>query len=408
MRNGPYIEVSASTWNRETHGLYDYEARSIQKRVFKVNDTCSIYRFKEECYIPSSEIVLESFPLVSIEKIASEYQINLLSNDPTNKMWLVVKGIKTSKNKGYKLNEGDWLKLGRVRLRVQKIVLSPSNTSQHPFPEFFRDHHREDINDLPESEKDEKENEENEENRNSPCRICLNEVSTPADPLITPCRCAGTMRFIHLNCLKEWLKTKVASRLSEKGMSYYLKDLTCELCKCNLPAFITHEGQKVNLLTISFPLKSYIVLEEFRPERNVKQGLHFISLNDNESGSVGRGHDCDIKISDISVSRSHCKVVFVNSEFFLQDSRSKFGTLAKLKRSFMFRDGYDVTVQVSRTVLRFVHKVPWTCKNFCSCFGSSKVANANLSYLTQPEYQFSDSEVLSNLPSSRHLPNEES
>ena len=402
MSNSSYIEVSAQTWNRETHGLFDYEAKSMNKRSFRIQDSCSMYRIKEDCYIPEKEIISESTPLVRFEKISSDYQINLLSEDPNNKMWLVVKGIKSSGLKGYKLSEGDWLKMGRVKLRVQKIILSPSVASQYPFPEFFRDTDTQDIRDKVFSDADEPNTA-----GNAPCRICLSEISTPIDPLITPCRCAGTMRFIHLNCLKEWLKSKVSSRLSEKGMSYYLKDLTCELCKSNLPAFITHNDVKINLLTISFPVKPYIILEEFKPERNVKHGLHVISLNDNEYGTVGRGHDCDIKISDISVSRNHCKVRFSNSQFFLQDSSSKFGTLAKLKKSFMFRRSYDVTIQVSRTVLRMVYKTPWSCKRVCSCFGSSKVANANLSYLTQPEYQISDSEPNSFLASSRHIPEEE-
>ena len=404
MSSGSYIDVCAMTWNRETHGLFDYESKSLIKRSFRISDSCSLCRIKEDCFQSSTEIIPESTPLVRFEKISSDYQVNLISGEPNNKMWLVVKGIKSPGSKGYQLNEGDWLKLGRVKLRVQKIVLSPSSTDQHPFPEFFHDTDTQDINDKVFSDADEA----NGEGNPAPCRICLSEQSTPNDPLISPCRCAGTMRFIHLNCLKEWLKSKISSRLSEKGMSYYLKDLTCELCKCNLPAFITHNEVKINLLTIIFPLKSYIILEEFKPERHIKHGLHVISLNESEHGTVGRGHDCDIKISDISVSRNHCKVRLVNSQFFLQDSKSKFGTLAKLKRSFMFRRNYDVTIQVSRTVLKMVYKTPWTCKSLCACFGKSKVANANLSYLTQPEYQVSDSESISYLPSSRHRPGDES
>jgi pSer/pThr/pTyr-binding forkhead associated (FHA) protein len=42
---------------------------------------------------------------------------------------------------------------------------------------------------------------------------------------------------------------------------------------------------------------------------------------------IGRGQDCDIKITDISVSRNHCKINFRNGNFFLEDTGSKFGTL---------------------------------------------------------------------------------
>lgn len=40
------------------------------------------------------------------------------------------------------------------------------------------------------------------------CRICLSEETDPKDPLFTPCKCDGTMKYIHLNCLQEWLSSK--------------------------------------------------------------------------------------------------------------------------------------------------------------------------------------------------------
>lgn len=40
---------------------------------------------------------------------------------------------------------------------------------------------------------------------NSPaCRICLFEGSDDVNPLIAPCMCDGTMKLIHLDCLRTW------------------------------------------------------------------------------------------------------------------------------------------------------------------------------------------------------------
>jgi hypothetical protein len=36
------------------------------------------------------------------------------------------------------------------------------------------------------------------------CRICLDDMEEEANPFITPCKCAGSMKFIHLQCLREW------------------------------------------------------------------------------------------------------------------------------------------------------------------------------------------------------------
>lgn len=395
MNNGSHLEVNSMTWGRDTHGLFDYETKVLQRRTFKISETSSIYRLKDECFISDQNTITGSTGstgLIKIEPKASEFLVQIISEDHSCKMWLVVKEIKGKKVKGYKLSRGDWLKLGRVRLRVQKICLQPTKNSASLLPEFFKNYETELNQDKSFEKSREKKQENNEEEEKNPCRICLSDVSEAHDPLICPCNCSGTMKYIHLNCLKEWLKSKFSSKISEKGMSFHLKDLTCELCKCDFPTVITSGSQKISLLNINFPSKSYIILEEYRPEGDQKQGLHLISLDDDQYGVIGRGHDCDIKISDISVSRKHCKIRLVGSEFYVEDSRSKFGTLAKLKKSFTMRMNYDVTIQINRTVFRLLFKQPWSCKNFCQCFGSNKVLNANVSYLTQSEFNDSNSE----------------
>lgn len=52
------------------------------------------------------------------------------------------------------------------------------------------------------------------------CKICL-EVKSEEAALISPCRCAGTMRYVHEECLKAWL----LARQSE------INDSACEVCK---------------------------------------------------------------------------------------------------------------------------------------------------------------------------------
>lgn len=43
---------------------------------------------------------------------------------------------------------------------------------------------------------------------------------------------------------------------------------------------------------------------------------------------LGRGHDQDIRITDISVSRFHSKIrKNAKGYFYIQDNNSKFGTL---------------------------------------------------------------------------------
>jgi E3 ubiquitin-protein ligase DOA10 len=39
------------------------------------------------------------------------------------------------------------------------------------------------------------------------CRICL--FADPSDDLIAPCRCSGSMKFVHRNCVDEFRATKL-------------------------------------------------------------------------------------------------------------------------------------------------------------------------------------------------------
>jgi E3 ubiquitin-protein ligase DOA10 len=61
------------------------------------------------------------------------------------------------------------------------------------------------------------------------CRICYLESYTKEDPLISACSCSGTCRFIHINCLKQWLETKLTKREDPHVLSYHWKSLKCEL-----------------------------------------------------------------------------------------------------------------------------------------------------------------------------------
>jgi len=64
------------------------------------------------------------------------------------------------------------------------------------------------------------------------CRICLGEDEVEGEnSLICPCKCAGTMKYIHILCLKEWLNNKKLVYNGERVKSYFWKALECELCK---------------------------------------------------------------------------------------------------------------------------------------------------------------------------------
>ena len=105
------------------------------------------------------------------------------------------------------------------------------------------------------------------------CRICLGEENEKTDPLISPCKCAGTMSHIHLECLREWLNSKKSKKEGDCVVTYCWKALECELCKVRFPqqvypngAAVTEEskgtfGKPIEILDYDVPDSNFIVLE---------------------------------------------------------------------------------------------------------------------------------------------------
>ena len=113
---------------------------------------------------------------------------------------------------------------------------------------------------------------------NEQCRICLYENYTKLNPLITPCKCAGTMSRIHLKCLQQCLKSRLTMKHSGNSISFFWKNLDCELCKEQYPTAVQLEGKIIDLIDIPKPKSNYIVLEALSKEKNQHKGMHVVSM----------------------------------------------------------------------------------------------------------------------------------
>lgn len=152
------------------------------------------------------------------------------------------------------------------------------------------------------------------------------------NPLISPCKCDGTMKYIHALCLKEWLASKWTLKENGFSCSYYWKSLECELCKTTFPHKIKDNGISIRLTEISKPPGDYVVLESLN--QGINKQIHVVSFLGSNEISIGWGHDCHVWVTDISVSRSHAILKKISEEFFLEDLNSKFGTLVQMKYPF--------------------------------------------------------------------------
>merc|ERR1712064_193242 len=95
-----------------------------------------------------------------------------------------------------------------------------------------------------------------------------------------------------------------------------------------------------------------IVLENMvrDSQEHASRGLHVISVADKVL-KLGRGHESDVRIADVSISRCHATIRFHRGQFVLEDHNSKFGTLVAMKKPRALEASSAISIQVGRTVL---------------------------------------------------------
>lgn len=117
---------------------------------------------------------------------------------------------------------------------------------------------------------------------------------------------------------------------------------------------IRSEGRTYNLVDYERPEGDFLVLESLNQEKNTSRIIHIIIPNSKkDSFKLGRGHESDLRINDISVSRCHAIIKFKDNKFQLEDNLSKFGTLVLVKNRTKLVPGFNKAVQIGRTVINF-------------------------------------------------------
>jgi len=101
-----------------------------------------------------------------------------------------------------------------------------------------------------------------------------------------------------------------------------------------------------------------MILESFT--NTPHKTIHVVYINDDlESNhtpiwlNVGRDNNVNIRITDISVSRLHAKITYIDNEFYISDWNSKFGTLVLLQTPFSipYIMNYSFSVQLGKYLI---------------------------------------------------------
>jgi hypothetical protein len=199
------------------------------------------------------------------------------------------------------------------------------------------------------------------------CRICYGDDSTDDNPLICPCICKGSMKYIHYECLKNWLNSKIEEDISVDSenpeidvITYNRKDISCELCKEKLPDYVKLNDKFYNISFYKPKFEEFIVLESMRADKHKAKFIHIMSLDNKNCINIGRANECELSISELSVSRFHCIIHKDEGDLFIEDNSSKFGTLILIQNNNMFMNDYiPLKVQISKTYIKFKTIVPF-------------------------------------------------
>lgn len=329
------VQVVSSTWARDTHDLFDFEAHNLQTKTFAVSSSQACVRSGTDVQMLSEHAPLppgSDMLLRLVQKDGAFMVDKATPSSSSKKLWLVVRDLPTC---GHRLSEGDVIKLGRFKFRVRQMAMASGMQ-----PELRLD----DSSVCRQADPAEA--------ASKVCRICLMEGAESDDPLIAPCSCRGSIEFVHVGCLRHWANGRLNVSEGVSG-SYFYRPQTCELCKSPYPAYVHIAEQRRPLVEVPQTEPPFIVLENMvrDSQQHTGRGLHVISLANDKLLKLGRGHESDVRIADVSISRCHATVRFHRGQFVLEDNSSKFGTLVAMKKPRTLDAGFAISIQVGRTVL---------------------------------------------------------
>lgn len=162
---------------------------------------------------------------------------------------------------------------------------------------------------------------------------------------------------------------------------YTWKTMNCELCHAPYPFKINFNNQTISLLEYEEPPERHLVFETFLKEGCTKatsKSVYILRLKSLDRFRVGRSHEVQFHIEDISVSRIHAELLLINNKIIIKDVKSKFGTQI-LSKNIQSLDKTDMTMnmyQIGRTWLMANYESNATKSSFFCCLGAKPTNTA--------------------------------
>ena len=318
--------------------------------------------------------------------------------DIDNIPWLLLRDVFNGE-RGYRIHEGDLFKVGKFILKVRQIRLK-SVTLQKTMSEY-KDTNTQYIDEdnsknifntnksflkcstinkdvllLAKKLTKQSMNQNGDENQNKPtCRICLGEEYDEENPLINPCKCSGTMKYLHLNCLKMLINSKIEKIYSDTVSLFTFKSLECEICKSLFPENILVKNKTYTIIDLQRPTTNYMIIEGIVKENLETKSIFIIKLLEHTQIKIGRASDADVRLNDISVSRCHAIIRLCDGFCVLSDTKSKYGTLVNTGNKLCVLPKKPLTIVKENTMLKFRMDMKLCC--LLSCYRPKNIPYKN-------------------------------
>ena len=403
--------LNTETWSKEVCDLIDYDNDKLIMNTLNIKSTSYIYRKVNDVIDSPEKINKTDHELLFkirmsfgkkkyLEIIRNKYDLdendNLVNPNPC---FFILKPSKIDlKMNRYKLNPGEIVKIGRITMRIRDIKFkdkytSPNNTineKDEKIGEKKNSKEKEDDNKKmtrlettegkltinhhnKDKEKKMKKKTQKDifsklEKMKRVCRICYLEEDEEDNPLVQPCICTGSVKFIHLTCLRKWVSTRSCVKIdtSPDCSIFLIKPVECELCKRKFPDFIKYENRLLPVIDFSQEFDNYLTLESLTLDRQNNKFIYAISLDKERKIKIGRGHEARVLLSDISVSRVHCIMTVEKGKVFIEDNDSKFGTLILVQTpSIKISENLPLYIQVGRSYFECKLIKPFKLFNCC-------------------------------------------
>jgi hypothetical protein len=86
-----------------------------------------------------------------------------------------------------------------------------------------------------------------------------------------------------------------------------------------------------------------------------------LGLQPDEEITIGRNNNSNVVMKEISVSRTHCSLIYKHRKLFIQDKSSKFGTLVRVLNETDFSANQGLWLQLESKLIQIQNNSSLGC-----------------------------------------------